>query len=281
MKTYSLTTNKILLSNKQITQELQNLTMQLTTGKRINEARDDSVGWVKSQRSRSSAGYLDAINTALNSVATNIRIADSTMETIGQNIEQMEGELGRLLEDFITYPPDAAERNKVIDGYNTIRSLIDQLTEPPNDRGALKIMADPSKQTDAGDWNILVGENQFPLIIHSREVHTGSTGLDIPELAENASDEEIETALENLKTSKSTLDRRREALALDAETIPHYVTLNTKYAELYRGLADDTESANIPEVSAKLKSVELMNALSVESIGSILQSQENLLTLWR
>lgn len=281
MKTYSLTTNKILLSNKQTAQELQNLTMQLTTGKRINEARDDSIGWVKSQRSRSSAGYLDAINTALNSVATNIRIADSTMETIGQNIEQMQGELGRLLQDFLTYPPKAAERNKVIDGYNTIRSLIGQLTEPPNDRGALKIMADPSKQADAGDWKILVGENQFPLIIHSREVHAGPTGLDIPELAANASDDEIEATLEKLKTAKSTLGRRREGLALDAETIPHYVALNTKYAELYRGLADDTESANILEVSAKLKSVELMNALSIESIGSIIQSQANLLTLWR
>jgi hypothetical protein len=50
-------------------------------------------------------------------------------------------------------------------------------------------------------------------------VHTGPDGLNIPQLPDNASDEEIYTAIQNLESAHETLGQRRGELSSDFERI--------------------------------------------------------------
>lgn len=53
--------------------------------------------------------------------------------------------------------------------------------------------------------------------IRNQQVHTGPAGLNIPELPEDASDDEIRAALVNLDEAGTTLLAKRRALAEDTE----------------------------------------------------------------
>jgi len=56
-------------------------------------------------------------------------------------------------------------------------------------------------------------------VIRKQQVHTGPAGLNIPELPEDASDDEIIAALANLEAAQKRLLAKRKALAEDAEGI--------------------------------------------------------------
>jgi len=53
--------------------------------------------------------------------------------------------------------------------------------------------------------------------IRNQQVHTGPAGLNIPELPEDASDDEIIAALANLEAAQKRLLAKRKALSEDAE----------------------------------------------------------------
>jgi len=65
--------------------------------------------------------------------------------------------------------------------------------------------------------------------IRSQQVHTGPAGLNILELPEDASDEDIFAALANLETVKIKLLSKRKALAEDAQEV--LLSLGTEIPE--------------------------------------------------
>jgi hypothetical protein len=103
--------------------------------------------------------------------------------------------------------------------FSAFRKQIDQLTIPADNYGAMKIMADPATSGDAGDWEIEMDARGNHMTIHSQQVHTGPDGLDIAQLPENAGDEEIYAAIQNLESAHEALGQRRGELASDFERI--------------------------------------------------------------
>src|SRR5579871_4365824 len=69
------------------------LGQQLITGKKVATPQDDPSAWLESGRAQSTASYLDAIHTGLNELATNISVADTTMQAIGQLVSTMQGQI--------------------------------------------------------------------------------------------------------------------------------------------------------------------------------------------
>jgi hypothetical protein len=103
--------------------------------------------------------------------------------------------------------------------FSVFRHQIDQLTFPPDSPGAAYIMADPSISGSAGDWKVDIDDNNHQMTIRRQLVHTGPEGLNIPELPETATDEEIQIALETLDSAKVLIGHRRSDLAADFKQI--------------------------------------------------------------
>ena len=155
----------------------------------------------------------------INMMAATVRGADESMQKIDKQIEQMKN---RLIEHVKHYPPfgqESRERIKLMKLFSAFRKQIDQLTIPADNYGAMKIMADPSSTGVAGDWEIETDAQGNRMTIHSQQVHSGSDGLNIPELPDSATDEDIYSAIQNLETAHATLGQRRSDLASDFEQI--------------------------------------------------------------
>lgn len=280
MSDFDIGIRQALLNLKRIDSTYETLTHRLSTGKRINSVKDDPTGWVRINRSRHSQRALQTINAGLDHVARNIRIADATMKTISDYIEQMRAQLEQIVKNYPPFPPGSEERVRMLRTFQSFRKQIDQLTIPPRDDGARKIMADPSVVPDAGDWVVAAGLSGTRLTIHSRQVHTGPTGLDIPDLPDDATDAEIYAAIDGLTNARDILRQRQAALQVDAAAVAKYSSFNATLTLYEQAVAERTESADIPEVTAQIKSTELRKALAVESLRSLTQSESQLIGLF-
>jgi hypothetical protein len=156
----------------------------------------------------------------INSVAATVRGADAVMQKIEIQIDQMKDQLLEHVKQYPPYDKASAERIRLLKQFIGFRKQIDQLTFPPDNYGAMKIMADPSRTSDAGDWEIELDNNDGnQTTIHSQQVHSGPEGLNIHKLPDEASDDEIYDAIENLDSAKEILSQRRNALSVDFRNI--------------------------------------------------------------
>jgi hypothetical protein len=247
---------------------------------RISAPQNDSAAWVKESRSSAAFGRLQAIKSGINLIATNIRAADSAMEAIGTHIDRMKASLEGIVKSYPPFPPGSEERVELLKSFSTIRRLIDQLTVPPTDDGASRIMADPAQVPEAGMWEVVVDELGATVTIHSQEVHTGPTGLDIPPLAEDASDAEIWDALGRLDAAGAKLRDRRTGLARNAETIIGSGESGTEPVGFQRSYAGGFSPGG-SDLAVESMSMELKRTIAEEPIRALTELQPQLLELIR
>jgi hypothetical protein len=164
-------------------------------------------------------GTRHAAMAKFNQVARSVRIVDQSMGKIATQIDRMKEQLTQLIKQFPPFPPGSEEKIRHLRNFNGLREIIDQLTVPPKEKYAQQLMADPKHSESTGDWEISIGADGTAKKIHRQQVHSGASGLDIPALPENADDEMIHAAFQNLDQAKARLESKRLGLARDVERI--------------------------------------------------------------
>lgn len=150
-------------------------------------------------------------------VADLVKHTDGAMRAIGQKLEQMQDTLRQVVKQYPPYPLESRERMELLNSLPGLRKQIDALTMPPPDREPVTLLGDPERQPGAGDVSFtLDGETRT---LSGQPAHSGPDGLDLPELAPQASDQEVQQALEQVTQSREKLEARRTALAQELESI--------------------------------------------------------------
>lgn len=280
--------DRALIGAEQAKSSMDAATKRIATGKKINGPADDPVRWASTQQGRSIDGHLQAVNSGLESVAISIRGADQAMEAIEDHLDQMI----EIVKLFPPYPEgdNSEERVRMLRSFNGIRQLIDQLTIPPRDDLGQAIMADPASNDIPDTWPVIVNEQGDVKTIGRQEVHTGPTGLDIPELTEAdltengqaggpLSQQKLDDIAANLENAKAILRQRRDALGSNAAAIARAKSSNAEAAAFYTSFAENREAADINETAAEVTSIQLKQSLALESLGSITSLRSELVAL--
>jgi hypothetical protein len=280
--------DRALIGAEQAKSSMDAATKRIATGKKINSPADDPVRWVSAQQGRSIDTHLQAVNAGLESVAVSIRGSDQAMAAIEEHLDQMI----EIVKLFPPYPEgdNSEERIRMLRSFNGIRQLIDQLTVPPRDDLGQAIMADSASNDVPDSWPVIVNERGDVKTIRRQEVHTGPTGLDIPAITEAdltedgqaggpLSRQKLDDIAANLENAKTVLRQRRDALGSDAAAIARAKSSNAEAAAFYASFAENREAADINETAAQVKSIELKQALALESLGSITSLRSELVAL--
>jgi hypothetical protein len=151
-------------------------------------------------------------------LARGIRQADASMEKINAYVQQMKAQLERVVKFFPPFPPGDPQREEYLKDYAGMRKLINELTIPPDNQDAARIMADPAVYPGAGTVEISTGAGTEQVAV-SRQVHAGPSGLNIPDLVPSASDAEIHGAINDLSEAGQKISEKRLGLASDASML--------------------------------------------------------------
>ena len=189
------------------------------SSKNTNGSGAEATASVKINVSLFEFAIPQSARSAVNMVAASVRRANRAMLEIEKQIDRMKDRLIKHIKNFPPFLPGSEERVKLMKRFSMFRRQIDQLTFPPDDPGAAQIMADPSVTGKAGDWSLDSDDDENQMTIHRQPVHTGSEGLNIKDLSEEATDEEIYASIKTLDSASEVLRQRRSDLAADFEGI--------------------------------------------------------------
>jgi flagellin len=271
-----ISTNQILLNINSLTDGFDKISSKLSTGKKINAAKEEPVAWTSINKRYAQYAELTSAKESLDAVAASIHEVDSSMTVIGATMDLMKGTLERT-KDFPPYPPGSPEneaRLKMLKTFSGLRQQIEALTVPP-DAGAKKIMSADT----TSDWTVVVGSGGVMRTVRKAEVHTGPTGLNIPNLGPDATDDQINQAIIALDKAQVTLQDKKSQLSVDATGITEAATYAVAMATVNRQTADSANEADMTEAAAQLKSVELQQSLSFEALNISSQTDSKILQI--
>jgi hypothetical protein len=251
------------------------LGQQLTTGKKVRTPKDDPATWLQAGRAQSTAGYLDAIHTGLNELATNIRVANTTMQAIGSHLSTMKSQL----EQALKYPAGDSTRQQLITNADGMRQQIDDLVNTAVPSGARHLLSDPVIDPQAGDVQALVGINGERKIVHRQQVDTRPGGLNISKLLVAAGDAQIQVALQALDSAQTRLAARQNGLSADAADVSRYIDQSASVSGLYQSQAEALTAGNPTEAALELQSVNVRQSLAVQSLASVSTNRNAILEL--
>jgi len=188
----------------------------------VRTAKGEPIDGVKTEISAFSALPIQKFNAEFNDVIKSIRIADQAMGEIGANIEQMEAQVEIFVKQYPPYPAGSEERGQLINNFAALRRMINRLTIPP-DPFAQEIIGPPKSDANVDRWEIKVSGKQLGPAIRRQPVHSGAEGLNLPELAPEASDGEIAQLGSELGRARQALITRRAALAEDTLRVIRHI----------------------------------------------------------
>lgn len=168
---------------------------------------------------RTQLSQLDLLNSDTMDLSLEIRSVHQSIETIGGHLEQMKTALEGVVKIYPPYPPGSSERIEALRQFSTLRKMIDQIAQPESAEGLSNIMGDPQNHSRYGDWIIKKGGQGGDLVIKHQPLHTGTNGLNIPEMNVNSSDQQIQSTLSRVNTAMKTLDARRLQFIADANRV--------------------------------------------------------------
>ena len=90
-------------------------------------------------QNHSTLSELQKINDSSNEVAQKKRTGDKILNGVGDYADRMKAQLERIIKNFPPFPPEDAERIKLLRGYAGVRKLIDELTIPPPEESAVVV----------------------------------------------------------------------------------------------------------------------------------------------
>lgn len=264
--TSSIDINQFLIGTfKAVDKTVDKLSERLSSAKKINGPEDNPVEWHRIQRQQADYARLSIVNEQLTQVATSVKVADTSMDTIGKTMDIAKATLESIVKNDPPLPPGSKERETLLKSFSGLRQQIDQLSQPP-DEGARKILGDPA-EVGQGDWTFEIGQNGMVKVVRKEEVHTGPTGLNIPDLPLNATDAQINAVIGNLDSGKRILTDKRTNLATDSLAVTRAQDFNAKIATLNLKWADDARLADMNETSVQLQIAQVQRDLTVQSMN--------------
>jgi flagellin len=254
------------------------LGQRLISGKKVESARDDSSIWVTADRVESAGSILSAVHTGLTEMVTNLGIVDTTMQTVGDDLDTAASQL-RQAQGFALGDQSRAQ---YITNFNNVLQQIDSVVNTTQDTVARNLMTDPVANPQAGSVQVLVGPDGEMRTVHAQEIDTGPQGLNLGALNPlTATDADITAALQSLDIARATLASRRSALGIDTADIKRYQSQTSKISSLYQSAVESLTGADPTETALQLQSVQLQHSLALQTLASISSDRNAVLELLR
>lgn len=231
-------------------------TIRSDGNKDISAQGNDRSGLLESTGNPFVFNAISFIKSRLNAVAKDISAADKRLETIENYIDRMKAQLGRIIKNYPPFPPGSEERVRLLKSYISLRKQIDQLTiPPPTDEFSMRDFKVSAFFVESGNWDAL----KDPVSIH------------ITNLSEDATDEDIDAAMEVLETSKDVILQRREALAGEVGNVGSQ-EIDAFFSKIFPSYGEDP-------VDPEIMSVKIGHTLSTKSGMTLSRARSHLLSL--
>lgn len=254
--------------------QIEKISEQLSTGKKINRPSDDPVNWSISQKLSSQSNILISINENLSNTQTKLNLTAKTMEYIDKILGQMKGQLSLARGN----PPGSEMRSIALKSYNDYRLQIQKLTNENEDWTVRKLISDPSQNQDSGDIKIISDGNNNEITIEKMELHVGQSGLNIGQ-SFDGTDVELDSLTNGMTLSIDKLRIYQTKMGMTMSRINDTIQFNSQFSNELKAGSDKLTNTDMEESAVLLQSLQVQHSLSISVLGSISSMKKDLLRI--
>ena len=261
------------LSNLAMTQsDLANTQNIVSTGKKINSAKDNGAIWSIANTMQGKVASYDAVTDSLNRAQSTIDVAMSAGQQVSDLLTQMKAKALAASDTSL----DTTSRTALNADFKSLRDQITQVVSNADFNGVNMVKSGGTTvaalANDTGSSKLTVAAQDLSL--GGANVTLTSTASFATAAAASAYISTLNTDITNVNTALTKLGTGSNALA------GHLKFVNALQNDLQTGISNLTD-ANMAAESAKLQALQTKQQLGVQALSIANQSTSVMLSLFR
>lgn len=259
---------------------MEELTVRLSTGKRIFSPNDHPGDWREISTSRDRLSALATVNDAMSGLAVSLREVSHTIDAVARYFADLQSEYEAIV--TCGKPPGTAvlmeEQTLHVTKFNEILRQIDFLTSENSAELPRMLLGDDS-QPGNGDVRVIVDESGGTRTIQRQGLYSGVGGLDLFSISFPPDEAQLAAISDRLVAAKNTLETRRQSFDWDTAALSRAIQENASKAARFVQHVDDLQSVDHQETAVALQTLQVAQSLMVNSDRLVYDLKSSLLEL--
>ena len=273
--TLSTSASQNLASLKQLTGSMDDISYQLSTGKKVNSAVDDAITYFAAANDTQTSNDLSALKDSMSEGIQTIRAASNGISSIQDLISD-----AKSLAKSALSSDDTSEVNSYMDQFNALLDQIDQMAADSGYQG-INLLGGSSESLvvtfdSSGDSSVTV-----------TGIAADSAGLSLTEQATGAwsnattGKTAINTVITALDTAKTTLRADAKTLSTQLSTIQTRQDYTDAMIKTLDDGAANLVNADTNTLSTELTTLQTQQELAIQALSITNNAQKAVLNLFQ
>ena len=240
---------------------------RLSSGLKVSSASDNALAFFASQLLSGRAAELTQVKDSVDQAVSAVQAAGDGLDAISGLVDQ-----ANSLANAARSTSDPGQRAAFAAQFDEVRSQIDSLAADAS-FGGTNLLGSSS-----GDLTVSLNEDgSSALTIQSAD--STSAGLGLAASNGFATDADIDAALANTASARSTLRTSAETLGSNSSILQTRIDFTENLTNTLEGAAANLTLADLTEESANRLAVQTQQQLGINSLSLAAQSQQAVLSL--
>lgn len=244
---------------------------RISTGKKVNSAKDDGATWAIAQNQRSEMHALDAVTSSLQRGQSIVDVAVSGGETISDLLSQMKEKMLAASDPSL----DASAKAALSADYVTLRKQIDIAANNASFNGVSLISAGNTGVVKA------LANAQASSTIDVNHVDLSTTGALLSGLPADLTATITPTVLDGLSTAMNGVNAAVASLGTGSKALDTHLTFVGKLQDTMEASIGRLVDADMAKESARLQALQVQQQLAIQALSIANQAPSLLLQLFR
>lgn len=249
---------------------LEKTQLSVSTGLRVNEAKDDAASYAISQRMRGDVAGYQSVKIALGLGDATLGVAIKAGEAINDLMIEMKAKIVQAQADGL----DSASRQALQDDFTALRNQLDTIVSTASFNGSNLINND----TNTKSLTVLASvDGTSKITVNAQALDKTTLGLASLSLTSTGS---ASTALASINVAISSVASKLAALGSNAKQLEIQNEFTGQLIDILKKGIGTLIDADMAEESARLQSLQIKQQLGVQSLSIANSSPQTLLSLF-
>jgi flagellin len=272
----SINTNNgamVALQNLGMTQsELADVQGRISTGKKVNSAKDNGATWAIAQNMRSKVSALDAVKESLSRAQSTIDVAMSAGEQVSDLLTQMKQKALAASDTSL----DTTSRTSLAEDFKALRDQIGKIVSNAAFNGINMV------KTGGTTINALANDDgTSKLTVAAQSLALGGANVTVTAAATFSSASTASAMIATVQTSITNVSTALTKLGTGSKSLDAHLGFIGKLQDSLTAGIGNLVDADLAKESARLQALQTKQQLGVQALSIANSSTSSLLSLFR
>ena len=252
--------------------ELSEVSNRISTGKKVNNAKDNGATWAIAQNMRGKVSALDAVKESLTRAQSTIDVAMSAGEQVSDLLNQMKQKALAASDTSL----DTTSRTALAEDFKSLRDQIGKAVSNASFNGINMI-----KTGGTSVYALANDDGSSKLTVAAQSLALGGANVTVSAAATFTSASTASAMIATVTTSLTNVSTALTKLGTGSKALDSHLSFIGKLQDSLEAGVGNLVDADLAKESAKLQALQTKQQLGIQALSIANSSSSSLLSLFR